>query len=373
MALYTQKGLHSFNTTSAGSGGIAGGTRRELVLDQLSYVSPVETPLMACLDKIPVDGNKRIEWGVDHIARPTAIVADAETASWDHDGTADNTRDKLANYTHIMHSAWAVTRTQRAMNEVGISDEYLHQGMKASLELGMLIELALRYSCGAYSGETSRMHGLFAWALHSSAAAGGGARTIAASAFDSTTYQSSYYCPATAADLTLDQFNDEILEKGWEKGMDLSQSISFVGPKLKKLMSTWGMLYTGAGASLTATPRNTLNLPGRSKRLVDYIDVLETEYGTIYVYKDRWLSSSTTYNLDTGSTLSLGSTQENIDPRTAMIMFEPRYVKMGALYGIEHLELAQDGPTNRAGIYTEVSLVVRNPRAIAGGHNLCKV
>lgn len=365
MPAYTNRGVSTY-------GGLnlhVGGTRREDVIEAVSYVNPLETPLLSSIDTVPVD-NTRKDWMVDNIDRKSTGAVSATVEGAEFDPTSTITRKRVSNYTHILTKGFAVSDTQRSMDEIGVSDEYTHQAWKAMLELATEIEYAAMWSEWAVGSDVPvarQMQGLMAWAYWVSDASN--LPTIAGHV-QSAPYITTWKDNAAPTDLTLDQFNDDILDPAWAKGMDINQSLIFVGAKLKRLMSKWPMTYQGSGATLTATPLNEREIPAGAKRLVDYVDVYETEFGTLHVNKNRYLN-------DTDASFSFDPATANTGPpiisfatNTSMIIFEPRFLAFGILRGMDTIPLAKTGDASRGVALAELTLIVRNTKILAGGRNL---
>lgn len=365
MPAYTQTNRA---TTYDGLGAAVGGTRREDVIEAVSYVNPLETPMLSSIDTVPVD-NTRKDWMLDNITQKVSGTVSATVEGAEFDPTSTISRVRASNYTHIISKGFAVSDTQRSMDEIGVSDEYTHQAWKAMLELATELEFALMWSewaVGSDAPVARRMHGLMPWGYWASDS--GNLATIAGHAGTApfiTTWKSN----ATAVDLTLDQFNDDILDPAWAKGMDINQSLIFVGAKMKKLMSKWPMTYQGSGATLSATPLNEREVPAGAKRLVDYVDVYETEFGTLHVNKNRYLNDAAGRDIDPSG--DGGPAQvASMSPNKTMIIFEPRFLALGVLRGMDTIPLAKTGDSSRGVCLVESTLIIRNTKVIAGGHNL---
>jgi len=366
-------------------------TFREQILDQIAYVNALDTPLLSSLGKVPFTA-ERIEWLMDDIAwSQGAVQSENEVKQFFTDTTAlsdanADFRTRAANVAHYITKEVFVTDRQRRVSEMGVGDEYAQQLWKKTIHLAKDFENALMFSVandinsgtmeptGHSSGVASmaadsKMMGLVPYAKMAGGATSD--KTVAGRTIPFGTGAGDFNCTwktnTTAADMTVDEFHDEILAPYWNLGGEASQTLFMCGHKFKRLMGEWGMVYSGSGATLSAEPMNQRNIPAAAKKLIDTIDVYESQFGTIYINRNRYMSSSQTYAFTDANYFDTTSTYR---PDRGFLMFEPRYVKVGVGTGFTHLPMSKRGLQTAGAIYADLSLVVRNPKILAGGENV---
>jgi hypothetical protein len=341
-------------------------TRREWLLDRIAYVNFVETPLLHSLEKVSSD-NTLVEWTMDRIADPrtrhgtTPANIQALQEDADIDPTPVEHRTRVCNFSHIWGESFRVTDTQRLMNEVGTSDEYNLQAWKAFLRLGTMFEYILMWSqeaAGSYTaGGASvarKMMGIFGWGIETGDT--GGDATICGRTVPDI-YSGTHYA-GTGGDLTVDELYDEMLEPAYDKAMNLDQAIFLCGAKVKRVISQFALVYSGSGATLTATPLNERTVPAAARRLVDSIDVFQTDVGPIYVNKTRYMNGSETRS----GFGSAGAT--SITVKKSAVCLETPFFKIPVIQGFHIVPLARQGLTSQAVVVGQLSLICHNPRAM---------
>jgi len=372
---YTFAPMQSFTSggRSTSGGGLANDpTYREQLFDRVAYVNGVETPLLNLLTREQLY-NTLYSFSMGQIAYDrTTIPADVEGKQHTSLGTANSAKVRIRAYNgiHIHSRDVAVSDIQRGMREVGVPDEYQHQAWQETLGLGVDFEnimLWSRYVAGTESsfpgapGAAPQTHGLFAWLYDTGydAVAATIAGTTIPNYYSSTLYQGS------GVDMTRRQFNDNILQPAWDKGMELDNAFWFVGTKVKRVISEYSHIYSGSGATLSASPLNYRNIPAGAHKIVDKLDIYEGDWGRVFVVKNRNMANTTPF-----AAFGPGGKQNNITPASCIIGFEPRYVGLGVFEGINHVPLAKLGSTSQGYVEGVLGLICRNPRALAGGYDL---
>ena len=89
-----------------------GASNREDLLDVITIISPVDTPLFTMLRKTKVS-NVQVEWLTDLLDQATSnAVADGSSATFQ----SVTNRVRLANYSQISRESYDISDTQRAVN-----------------------------------------------------------------------------------------------------------------------------------------------------------------------------------------------------------------------------------------------------------------
>jgi hypothetical protein len=113
-----------------------GAANREDLLDIVTIISPVDTPLFTMMRKVKVS-NVQTEWLVDSLDQAASnAVAEGSSATF-QDVTS---RPRLLNYTQVSRESYDISDTQRAVNPAGIRDELRYQMAKALNTLGLVRE-----------------------------------------------------------------------------------------------------------------------------------------------------------------------------------------------------------------------------------------
>ena len=340
-------------------------TYREQIFDRIAYVQGIETPNLNVLQREDV-WNTLYSFVMGQIRFDrTSIPADVEgkqhTELGDQSG---NARLRAWNGIHIHSKDIAVSDVQRNMREVGVPDEYQHQAWEQMLALAVEFENILlwsRYQAGSEStysptGDAPQTHGLYAWAYDT----GTTGATVSIAGQDIPDFYSATHYQGTGANMTRTQFNENLLQPAWEKGMEIDKSLCFVGTKVKNVMSQYAMIYNGSGATLTATPLNERGIPASAMRLVDKLDIYEGDWGRVFVIKNRNMANSTPFSgFGTG-----------VAPNKAILAYEPRYMGIAVFEGFNHVPLAKLGSTSQGYCEAILGTICRNPRAMFSGDNL---
>lgn len=226
---------------------------REDLIDIITDISPLETPMFSSFAKTIAKGTKH-EWQTDALAdaAANAIVEGADVTSASKQPTT-----RVSNYTQILRKDWRITDTQEAVDHAGRDSEYAYQMGKAMKELARDIEYALVNGTGS-AGTTAagrQLKGVLAFITTN---VNTGASAVTAEALTETVYN----------DLLQTIFNsggnpDTTYANGWQK---------------RKI-------------SAFATS-NTRNISTEGKRLVNAIDVYESDFGLQKIVLDRYMPTS---------------------------------------------------------------------------------
>lgn len=383
MATYTSKFYTSFNSGGNNVDSDYGVTRREFILPDIAYHQAVETPLLSSLPQVSV-GSVLFEWVMGKYSfdwNSTTMTQDVEGKQHlqSSEDVNNSYRNRASNYLSIVSKDIMVSNTQRWQNEVGVSDEFAQQVHERGVELRQEMERILLFStqsAGAGDPDTAaarKTHGLVGWAFgcdpdHVSNPIIAG-NQIYTSSSDSAAYNSLYY-KGTGVNLTRDVLNDEILEPFWFKGGELGQSIMMVGAKVKKLISSFGSVYAGSGATLSASPLNERSIPAMAKTLIDRIDVYESDFGPVYVNKNRYMNGTGRFNAYGYTTTHASSADDDFTPNDSLLLIDPRFLAIGVGRPFHYQPLAKLGDSTQGFLLGEMGLIVRNPRAICAATDI---
>jgi len=359
-------------------------TYQDMVLPEIAYVQGVETPILSVLSDRVVHQTRfeQIMGQIDDIADSgapfntadnTVLGGDVETRDWTAlTNMATNVPDnrvRSSNFTHIRSRPISVTRTQRLTAEYGVADEYDHQIWEQGYALGLDWEHILLWSLddagtGAAHGaggpgDSRSTRGLVGWA-HATGRTVGNV-TIAGDVIPD--FYSSTYLRHTGTDIDQRTFRESVLQPSWERGFEWGNAFTFVGTRVKNVLSEFSHIYSGSGATQSASPLNYRNIPASAYQVIDNLDVLEGDWGVMYVTKHRNMRITTPYpNFDASGFA--------ITPATTLIAFEPRYVHKAVLEApsITHLPPLFRGAA--AWLSSEMGLYLRNPRAVTLAYDI---
>ena len=125
-------------------------TTRQDLTDLVTMISPTDTPFLS-MTQTSRDARSRVHtWPTDALPARTAWTAQIEGFAFAA-GTLSG-RTINTNYTQINHEPVSVSDSARAMDNVGTSDEFAYQSMKATKALGIHIENVLMAGTTANSG-----------------------------------------------------------------------------------------------------------------------------------------------------------------------------------------------------------------------------
>ena len=229
---------------------------REDLLDVITNLKPTETQFFTGLKKSKAKAVYH-EWPVDTYASVTSSSSDkkaVEGADWGEGDMVSPTRE--GNYTQIIKEVWKISGTAQVVDTAGMSNPKAYYQAKAMINW-------------KHKAEWSLIHGTKTEGNATTAREMGGI-------FNMTTTNS---VNASGAALTESLFLD-YLQLGWEAS---SAKISecYVGADLKRIISSFT-----AGA--------TKNLEAKDKRLINAVDVYESDFGVIKLFLHRFIDSVVT-------------------------------------------------------------------------------
>lgn len=229
---------------------------REDLLDVITNLKPTETQFFTGLKKSKAKAVYH-EWPVDTYASVTSSSSDkkaVEGADWGEGDMVSPTRE--GNYTQIIKEVWKISGTAQVVDTAGMSNPKAYYQAKAMINWKQKAEWSLIHGTKTQGNATTarEMGGIFNMTTTNSVNASGAALTES---------------------LFLDY-----LQLGWEAS---SAKISecYVGADLKRIISSFT-----AGA--------TKNLEAKDKRLINAVDVYESDFGVIKLFLHRFIDSVVT-------------------------------------------------------------------------------
>lgn len=364
------------NTAQSWTGG--DGTIRESLDDFITIVSSVETPLLGLLEHVPLN-QKYFEWPADTITRasdPTTVTTSTVAEGADATFASASYPARFKSIAQINADAIDVTATERASIMAGRSDEFRYRAWKTMLTLATKIELAIhfgvaRVDSGGPNGGTTRVtHGLFTAAVQSgmdrvgdgtanqyTSFYSGGMTAVGATDYCSTVMSTNLTpgSPTTAADaiLTRTLFNKSFLGGAHANEYKVDGSLILVPPSLRRSISAFCMPSASGGTFSNGVtgnvPANYRNVDASMRQMFDTIDFVTTDMGTVAIANDRYLNTTTTYNVPYG--LGGGTVRANgnfvLNPSKCMLAFHPSMVKIGVLRGMGFRPLAIVGDSTK--------------------------
>lgn len=234
-------GMQSYDATN----------RREDLADIIGDISPKETPLLSGLGQSTAQ-NTLHEWLTDSLAASADNAAIEGADATVVDLTAPVRKN---NVTQIIRKVVSVTDTEAAVKHAGLTDMYAYQLQKVLKEWAKDAEKALIAGTRASgsSGVARRLDGVIAYITTNATARNSG------------------------TSLSETEFND-IMAGIWTS-TDKAANEVYCGQYLKRAISGF-------------TAGNTKNISADDKRLVNSVDVYESDFGVVKVFKHREVPST---------------------------------------------------------------------------------
>ena len=274
---------------------------REDLIDVITNISPMETWFTSNTGATRAIQTLH-EWQTDSLA---AAAANAQVEGDDATATAATPTTRRGNYTQILWKVFQVSETQRAVVAAGRNDEVDYQTLKNTKELARDIEYALIVNSNTAVGSATvarQLKGVIGWI-------------------------STNLTTATATSQVLDEatFNAN-LALVWAQGG--YPSVTLLGQYQKRKISGF--------------TSNTRRIEAEEKKLVNTVDVYESDFGTIMVRLHRVLNTTAP-----GTILNLG----------VMELWVKAWLRP-----VNRVELAKTGSSDRYKIEAELTLECRNEK-----------
>lgn len=392
MAVYTLYAGTSVSSTMAGPNEVL---VKEDVSDLVTNLFPYDTPLHQFLEResmsqifkeSPVDDETAITrtstavgMNAAGVGADSVVKLEASTAS----PGATQYPSKVRGVAEIHQEAFDVSGTDRATSMYGITDRFTYQAMKLARRMTNDFEfrfwhgkgtrpdgaVVTNYATGAVNttdglGGTGsfprQTQGLFNWIFRT-----GLERTttgVGANFFNAHGEQlkgsgfnyCSYAFDAAGVNLSSSMLQQKLFGPWWDIGGDPRGCVLFMGTKPKELFST---------ICLTANGEiNSRSIPAASKRIVDVVDVYETQFGIHFVNQVRYLNQPQVSVFDTtsaGSNVSIAWDE-------SIIAIQPRGWRIGVLRGLGFTPIAKTGDFDRGMFTGEMGILTRSPIYGAG-------
>lgn len=138
-------------------------SNRETLMDVISNLTPVETPLYNNIGDVTVEGTEPT-WQLDKLGTPDLNNAHLEGEVYEFQ-TLDAT-SRVKNYTQIFSKRFIVSNTQEAVKKAGKTSDVAYEKIKKGRELKIDMEVAMLSNQASNAGSSAvprRMGGLRAW------------------------------------------------------------------------------------------------------------------------------------------------------------------------------------------------------------------
>lgn len=328
----------------------AGGLVREDVLDQIFDISDIPTPF---LDMIGTDGfkNPYSEWTEDKLAAPDLTnkrVSGSDIASTDNKATVANAK-RVGNHAQISTKPVMVTERAQNVDEIGRSDEMGYQTAQRLQELRRDVEgictslgqASVQDDNNATPGQSAT---LGSWITTNKDLGAGGA----VPGFQTGTKLVTVQTPGEGRGLTFTMIRTQV------------ENIYTLGGNPTVFMSVPGVTKR-LGAYLFTTPfaaAPTANINGSGAGVAQvsqgYIDTFKTDFGTLMQIIPNRLQQ---LYAD-----AAGGAAQNV---ANCYLLDPRYWKLGLLYGWKVEPLAKQGLSHRKLLHVDWMLKAFLERANA--------
>lgn len=227
-------------------------TMREDLLDVITNLSPQETQLFSGMKK-SVAHSTLHEWPVDSYDAVTNTSTDKKAVEGADFGAGDVVNPtRKNNHTQIIMQDWKITGTEMAVDHAGMSNPKDYHQAKSMVHWKHKAEWSLIHGVdiAGNAGTAREMGGVF--------------NKITTNSID-----------AASAALTETLFGD-YLQLAWQSGGNVDAA--YLGAKLKRRVSG----FTAGG---------TKNYDQTDKRLVNAIDIYESDFGVVKLFMHRFVDS----------------------------------------------------------------------------------
>ena len=276
---------------------------REDLQDAIYDISPTTTPFMSTVGRTKAK-NTYHEWQTDTLASVNLDNAQVEGA--DAVSPTLTPTERVGNYTQISDKVVQVSVTDDVVDKAGRSTETAYQLAKASAEIKRDMESILLSDQAKDAGTAStprKLGGLGSWITTNSVDTAG-------------------------AEMTEDMLKEAVLKAYTEGG---EPSMLLVSPANKQVVST----FTGIAEQRYQAPKSS------PTTIIGSADVYLSDFGTLNVVPDRFLSDEISYVLD------------------------PSMASVAYLRPFKKTKLAKMGDSEKHLMNVEYTLVVKNEKAHA--------
>jgi len=273
---------------------------REDLIDIIINISPMDTWFTSNTGSTRAISTYH-EWQTDALA---TAAANAQVEGDNATSTAVTATTRIGNYTQILWKVFQISETQRAIVAAGRNDEVDYQTLKKSKELARDIEYALLLNATSASGASTTtartLKGVLGWITTN-------VTTVS----------------ATTVALTESLYNSNLAQV-WKQGG--YPTVTLVGAYQKQQISGF--------------TSNVRRIEAEEKRLVNSVDVYESDFGMIMVRLHHLLNDN-----NPGYVVNLG----------VMELWVKAWLRP-----VNRIELAKTGSSDQYKIEAELTLESRN-------------
>ena len=291
---------------------------REDLSDIIYNISPTDTPFMSSIGKEKAAGTLH-EWQTDALA---AAAANAQVEGDEITFNAVTPTVRINNQTQISRKSVIVSGTQDTVNSAGRNNELAYQISKSSKELKRDMEVVLtanqsRAAGGAAAART--LAGLTSW-IQANTSVGTNGANGAVGGVDT---PGVLRTDGTQRAFTEAQLKD-VVKQCWDSGGD--PSMIMLGSFNKQKLSG----FTGGSTKMTSA---------EDKRLVNAVDIYESDFGAMTVVPNRFSRSRDCFVL------------------------QPDMWAVAFLRDFQLMDLAKTGDAEKKAMLAEYTLVSKNEAA----------
>ena len=291
---------------------------REDLSDIIYNISPTDTPFMSSIGKEKAAGTLH-EWQTDALA---TAAANAQVEGDEITFNAVTPTVRINNQTQISRKSVIVSGTQDTVNSAGRNNELAYQISKSSKELKRDMEVVLtanqsRAAGGAAAART--LAGLTSW-IQANTSVGTNGANGAVGGVDT---PGVLRTDGTQRAFTEAQLKD-VVKQCWDSGGD--PSMIMLGSFNKQKLSG----FTGGSTKMTSA---------EDKRLVNAVDIYESDFGAMTVVPNRFSRSRDCFVL------------------------QPDMWAVAFLRDFQLMDLAKTGDAEKKAMLAEYTLVSKNEKA----------
>lgn len=228
-------------------------SRAEDVLDIITNISPTETPLYSGLKRSADATNTLHEFLTDSLG---AAADNAAIEGSDPTYPTLTQPSRVNNVVQLFRKPYDVSDTQKAVEHYGMSDPFSYQMQKSLKEFARDCELTIMQGSRASGNNTV-------------------ARRLAGVINSVTTNATSLASQTTLTETIL----NNLIDLSWDQTDDVVDEI-YCGAWVKRKIS----LFTAGSTKFTEN---------KDKRLINAVDVYESDFGVHKIFKSRYVGQST--------------------------------------------------------------------------------
>lgn len=333
-------------------------TIREDLGDLIDIMTPADLPYHALYEEETITDVYK-EWSQDEFANPTTPASDVE-------GSAPSFSSKVPEPVRatagvcIVKKEVEVSDTHRVTLQAGMEDAYNYLMWKQAVAAMKQMEINLHYQAGGTAKhateDTARpCSGLWWWLTEAF-----NGQTVVGMDFGSAAkfepYKPKGFLTATTpADILRKELHDNIIEPGWNSGMNINGAVLLCGSKIKRIISEFALVYADGNAV------QRRNIGADQKKLIETIDFFETDFGTIAMNLDRYMSTTVS---------ETWAGEAGVRRDSLLILLEPDKVKRLVLRGLSHVPIAKTTDGTRGMVVVEEGIKISNTLAGVIGINM---